>query len=121
TAITAGTDSRARARDQQEAGVGRPPALRSAANAAFPPRRFPAIVTRMKKTLAAIALAAAGLVQLPTLAKSPAVSTAGAAALNERIDAATARGEIPAAVVLVTNAEGVMYEHAAGKSSVAGN
>src|SRR5262245_40452483 len=66
-------------------------------------------------------LSALALLLAPTYAKSPAVSSAGAAALTERIDAATARGEIPAVVVLVTNADGVVYEHASGRLSVAGN
>ena len=74
----------------------------------------------LTRLLGAVSIAVL-LLLAPSHAKSPAVSTAGAAALTERIDAATARGEIPAAVVLVTNADGVVYEHAAGKLSVAGN
>ena len=54
-------------------------------------------------------------------ARPPATSTAGAAALTQRLDAAARRGEVPAVVVLVTNADDVMFEHAAGKRDVSNN
>src|SRR5262245_26566456 len=74
----------------------------------------------LTRLLGALSLAIVLLLS-PGYAKSRAVSSAGAAALTERIDAATARGEIPAVAVLVTNADGVVYEHASGKLNVAGN
>ena len=53
--------------------------------------------------------------------KVPSVSTAGSAALARLLEERVQRGDVPAAVVLVTNATGVVFESAAGKADVAGN
>ena len=71
--------------------------------------------------LFAVPVAVLALTQPFANATSPSVSTGGAAAITARLDAATASGDVPAVVVLVTNAEGVLYEHASGKLNVAGN
>src|SRR5438876_7812181 len=79
----------------------------------------------MKKTpfvlILAVAFASLWTSAAPTVAKTPALSSAGVAALNARLDAASKSGDVPAAAVLVTNAESVMYERAARKQNVAAN
>ncbi len=69
----------------------------------------------------ALAVAAVAVLVASVGAKQPAISAAGAAALTERLDAATRRGDVPAVVVLVTNSDEVMFEHAAGKRDVSNN
>ena len=72
----------------------------------------------LRTALAAVAVAVLGA---SVGARPPALSTAGAAALTQRLDAATRRGDVPAVVVLVTNADDVMFEHAAGRRDVSNN
>src|SRR5262245_42301875 len=54
-------------------------------------------------------------------AASPALPTAGATALIQLLDATTRRGDVPAVVVLVTDASGVTFAHAAGRRDVGAN
>jgi methyl acetate hydrolase len=51
-------------------------------------------------------------------AAPPALPAAGATALVQLLDATTRRGDVPAVVVLVTDAAGVMFAHAAGRRDV---
>lgn len=78
---------------------------------------------RMKPLTTLALLVACFVAALPAKAqtKMPALSAAGSAALTARLDTAASRGEVPAIVVLVTNAEGVVFEHAAGRQNVAAN
>jgi methyl acetate hydrolase len=76
--------------------------------------RTPLLRTALAAVAMAVLVASVG-------ARPPALSTAGAAALTQRLDAATRRGEVPAVVVLVTNADDVMFEHAAGRRDVSNN
>jgi hypothetical protein len=55
------------------------------------------------------------------LARSPSLPAAGAVALTQLLDTTARRGDVPAVVVLVTNADGVMFEHAAGRRDVGAN
>jgi CubicO group peptidase (beta-lactamase class C family) len=55
------------------------------------------------------------------VAAPPAISDAGRAALSDFLRASVTRGDTPVVVALVTGADDVLFEAAAGKRSVAGN
>ena len=75
----------------------------------------------------ALAALAALIVALPVavshrvLARSPSLSAAGAAAVSQLLDETVRKGDVPAVVVLVTSADGVVFERAAGKRDVGAN
>ena len=71
--------------------------------------------------LAALILALPVAVSHRVLARSPSLSAAGAAAVSQLLDETVRTGDVPAVVVLVTNADGVVFERAAGKRDVGAN
>lgn len=71
--------------------------------------------------LALLTASLAPTAQPSAQSKTPTFSSAGTTALTARLNAATTRGDVPAVVVLVTNADAVLYEHAAGRQNVAAN
>ena len=71
--------------------------------------------------LAALILALPVAVSHRVLARSPSLSAAGAAAVSQLLDETVRKGDVPAVVVLVTNADGVVFERAAGKRDVGAN
>ena len=73
----------------------------------------------MRRPITLLALALALGVSHALLAASPVLPAAGAAALVQLLDATTRRGDVPAVVVLVTNADKVIFTHAAGRRDVA--
>ncbi len=75
----------------------------------------------LTRTALAVLLVALPPVSHSLLGKSPALATDGAAALVQLLDATARRGVVPAISVLVTNADGVLFEHAAGRRDVAAN
>jgi methyl acetate hydrolase len=71
--------------------------------------------------LAALILALPVAVSHRVLARSPSLSAAGAGAISQLLDETVRKGDVPAVVVLVTNADGVVFERAAGKRDVGAN
>ena len=71
--------------------------------------------------LAALILALPVPVSHRVLARSPSLSAAGAAAVSQLLDETVRKGDVPAVVVLVTSADGVVFERAAGKRDVSAN
>ena len=73
----------------------------------------------MRRPITLLALALVLGVSHALLAASPVLPAAGAAALVQLLDATTRRGDVPAVVVLVTNADKVIFTHASGRRDVA--
>ena len=71
--------------------------------------------------LVALILALPVAVSHRVIARSPSLSAAGAAAVSQLLDETIRKGDVPAVVVLVTNADGVVFERAAGKRDVGAN
>src|SRR2546427_4684997 len=71
-----------------------------------------------RQLLAATALLA---LSIPVVAASPTIADAGRAALSGFLRDSVARGDAPAIVALVANADRVIFLDAAGKRSVAAN
>ena len=74
-----------------------------------------------RAALAVLVLALSVTISHRLLARSPSLPPAGAVALRQLLDAKVRNGDVPAVVVLVTNADEVMFEHAAGRRDVAAN
>jgi len=74
-----------------------------------------------RAALAVLVLALPVIVSHRLLARPPSLSAAGAVALTQLLDTRARSGDVPAVVVLVTNADGVMFEHAAGRRDVGAN
>jgi methyl acetate hydrolase len=74
-----------------------------------------------RAVLAALIVALPVVVSHRLVARSPSLAAAGAAAISQLLDETARKGDVPAVVVLVTNADGVVFEHAAGKRDVSAN
>src|SRR5258706_2516089 len=68
-----------------------------------------------RAALAVLVLALSVTISHRLLARSPSLPAAGAVALRQLLDAKVRSGDVPAVVVLVTKADEVMVEHAAGR------
>src|SRR6185295_4051113 len=74
-----------------------------------------------RAALAVLIMALPVTVSHRLLARSPSLPAAGAVALRQLLDTTARSGDVPAVVVLVTNADGVIFEHAAGRRDVGAN